>query len=87
MRNLDGVILILLFASASLVPAHSQQDVDLIVSGGTVVTMDAEFRVIEDGAVAIEGDTIVAVGARSDIAPAREPPGRSMQAVRSSRPE
>jgi len=31
--------------------------------------MDAEFRVIEDGAVAIEGDTIVAVGARADIAP------------------
>ena len=42
---------------------------DLLISGGTVVTMDAEFRVIEDGAVAIEGDTIVAVGARSDIAP------------------
>jgi len=34
-----------------------------------VVTMDAEFRVIEDGAVAIEGDTIVAVGTRADIAP------------------
>jgi 5-methylthioadenosine/S-adenosylhomocysteine deaminase len=43
--------------------------VDLLISGGTVVTMDAEFRVIEDGAVAIEGDTIVAVGARADIAP------------------
>ena len=42
---------------------------DLLISGGTVVTMDAEFRVIEDGAVAIEGDTIVAVGARADIAP------------------
>ena len=40
---------------------------DLFVKGGTVVTMDAEFRVIEDGAVAIEGDSIVAVGKRSDL--------------------
>src|SRR5271154_1880833 len=31
--------------------------------------MDAEFRVIEDGGVAIEGDTIAAVGKRADIEP------------------
>jgi 5-methylthioadenosine/S-adenosylhomocysteine deaminase len=43
--------------------------VDLLISGGTVITMDAEFRVIEDGAVAIEGDTITGVGARADIEP------------------
>jgi len=41
--------------------------VDLLISGGTVVTMDAEFRVIEDGAIAIEGDTITAVGPRKEI--------------------
>jgi 5-methylthioadenosine/S-adenosylhomocysteine deaminase len=41
--------------------------VDLFVSGGTVITMDAEFRVIEDGGVAIEGDSIAAVGKRSDL--------------------
>jgi len=29
--------------------------------------MDAEFRVIEDGGVAIEGDTITAVGKRADL--------------------
>jgi 5-methylthioadenosine/S-adenosylhomocysteine deaminase len=43
--------------------------VDLFVSGGTVVTMDAEFRVIEDGGIAIEGDSIVAVGKRSELEP------------------
>ena len=42
---------------------------DLLISGGTVITMDAEFRVIEDGAVAIEGDTITAVGKRAELEP------------------
>jgi 5-methylthioadenosine/S-adenosylhomocysteine deaminase len=41
--------------------------VDLLVTGGTVVTMDAQRRVIEDGAVAIRGDSIVAVGPRAEI--------------------
>ena len=40
---------------------------DIFISGGTVVTMDAEFRVIEDGGVAIEGDAIAAVGKRADL--------------------
>ena len=40
---------------------------DLFISGGTVVTMDAQRRVIEDGAVAIQGDSIVAVGKRTDL--------------------
>ncbi len=40
---------------------------DLFISGGTVITMDPEFRVIEDGAVAIQGDTIIAVGHRADL--------------------
>ncbi len=42
--------------------------VSLVIAGGTVVTMDAEGTVIEDGAVAINGSDIVAVGTAADIA-------------------
>jgi 5-methylthioadenosine/S-adenosylhomocysteine deaminase len=41
--------------------------VDLIING-TVVTCDDGDRVMSDGAIAIEGDRIVAVGQRDDIA-------------------
>ena len=36
--------------------------VDLLITSGTVVTMDVDRRVIENGYVIIKGDTIVAVG-------------------------
>jgi cytosine/adenosine deaminase-related metal-dependent hydrolase len=41
--------------------------VDLIISGGTVLTMDDADRVIDDGAVAIVGNAIVAVGPRAEL--------------------
>lgn len=41
--------------------------VDLIIKGGTVVTMDGARRVIENGAVAVKGGRIVAVGQTADI--------------------
>ena len=41
--------------------------VRLIVSGGIVVTLDASSRVIPDGAIAVDGDRIVAVGTTDEI--------------------
>lgn len=41
--------------------------VDLLVTGGTVITMDSARRILDDGAIAIRGDRIVAVGPTRDI--------------------
>jgi len=48
-------------------PASAKEHVDLVVTNGIVVTMDAQRRVIENGAVAVRGDSIVAVGSTADI--------------------
>jgi cytosine/adenosine deaminase-related metal-dependent hydrolase len=40
---------------------------DTLIVGSTIVTMDSERRVITDGAMAISGDRIVAVGKRADL--------------------
>ncbi|MFV9505852.1 MAG: amidohydrolase family protein [Oscillochloridaceae bacterium umkhey_bin13] len=44
------------------------ETVDLLLTGGTVVTMDADWRVIPDGAVAVTGRQIMAVGLASKLA-------------------
>ena len=48
-----------LFAQDAVKQAVS---VDLLVTGGTIVTMDPERRVIENGAIAVRGDKIVTIG-------------------------
>ena len=52
---------------ASLATAQSKLPADLLITGGTVVTMDGARAVIADGTVAVSGDTIVAVGPRAEI--------------------
>ncbi len=42
--------------------------VDLIISGGTVLTMDGSRRVLDKGAVAVLNDRIIAVGHADEIA-------------------
>jgi 5-methylthioadenosine/S-adenosylhomocysteine deaminase len=41
--------------------------IDLLVTGGTVVTMDGSRRILEDGAVAVRGDEIIAVAPRAEL--------------------
>lgn len=48
-------------------PATARERVDLIVTGRYVVTMDAAERIVENGAVAVRGGTIVAVGPRAEL--------------------
>lgn len=44
-----------------------RQPVDLLVLGGTVVTMDQTRRVIDDGGIAVSQGRIVAIGPRAEI--------------------
>src|SRR6266704_2860510 len=46
--------------------------VDTLIAGATIVTMNAERQVITDGALAIAGDRIAAVGKRAELEPAIE---------------
>lgn len=44
-----------------------REEADLMVSGGTVVTMNAQGSIYEKGAVAVRGDTILAAGPQAEI--------------------
>jgi 5-methylthioadenosine/S-adenosylhomocysteine deaminase len=52
----------------SAIAQAKKEKVDLIVAGGTLVTMDHGRRILEDGAIAVKGDSILAVGPRAEIA-------------------
>jgi 5-methylthioadenosine/S-adenosylhomocysteine deaminase len=57
-----------LVAAAVLVACGpNRESADILITGGTVITMNAERQVIEDGAVAIVGDRIVAVGPTAEL--------------------
>ena len=63
----------LCFAAACAPDADNAPDadgeaVDLIVEGSSIVTMDSNHTVIEDGAVVISDGVIIALGKREDIA-------------------
>lgn len=45
----------------------SAETIDLAIVGGTLLTMDSGYRVIEDGYVAIKADRIIDLGSRSEI--------------------
>lgn len=63
---------LLLFSFTSLMlakPSASSAaiDVDLLIIGGTIVTMNSKHEMIEDGAIAIKGDHIEMIGTRAVV--------------------
>ena len=66
-RHLLLVLTLQFLLPASLSSQTTKEKVDLMVSGGTVVSMDGARAIYEDGAIVVKGDTIVAVGPRSEL--------------------
>src|SRR6266852_5925871 len=66
-RSLLLVLTLQFLLPASLSAQPKKEKVDLIVTGGTVVTMDGARAIYNDGAVVVKGDAIVAVGPRSEL--------------------
>src|SRR5258708_35383722 len=54
----------LLFSSTAIAqdPAKQPVSADLLVKGATIVTMDSNRRVLENGFLAVRGDEIIAIG-------------------------
>jgi 5-methylthioadenosine/S-adenosylhomocysteine deaminase len=69
LRLLNVALLTCGFIAFSIgkVRAAAPKSIDLVVRGGTIVTMNERGDVIEDGAVAIERGRIVAIGKRAEI--------------------
>lgn len=67
MRTLRRLSVVLCLIWSVVALGQQKESVDLIVSGGIVVTMDGVRAVEKDASVAIRGDSIVAVGARAEI--------------------
>jgi len=54
-------------ALAQTSKASNKEKVDLLINGGTIVTMDGDRLILEDGALAVKGGVISAIGFRSDL--------------------
>src|SRR6202521_2271183 len=66
-RSLALVLAFQFLVLTSLCSQATKEEVDLIVTGGTVVTMDGPRTIYDDGAIVVKGDTIIAVGPRTDL--------------------
>src|SRR5450432_863944 len=70
-KELLSLILMLVMVINALSPnafaGSGKASADLIVFGGTIVTMDATRRVIDNGAIAVTHGRIVAIGPSAEI--------------------
>ena len=74
MRTVRLALLVLLGASAfagagvaQTSKANNKEKIDLLINGGTIITMDGDRLILEDGAVAVKGDEISRIGFRTDL--------------------
>jgi 5-methylthioadenosine/S-adenosylhomocysteine deaminase len=66
-RAVFALALVCIGASSAAAQTKRKERADLIVAGGTIVTMDGDKRILEDGAIAVKGDAIAAIGKRAEI--------------------
>src|SRR5882762_1471593 len=66
-RSLTLVLAFPFLLLSSLWSQATKEKADLIVTRGTVVTMDGARAIYDDGIVVVKGDTIVAVGPRREL--------------------
>ena len=66
MRRFSKFVALTFLAVLLCVVAHAEP-ADWLYTARYVVTMDAQHRLIEDGAVAVRGEQIIAVGKRPDL--------------------
>ena len=67
-RRCSILLTVFLFLTAGLSQAETHPEkVDLLIVGGTVVTMNAARTIIEDAAIAVKGDAILAIGPGAEI--------------------
>jgi 5-methylthioadenosine/S-adenosylhomocysteine deaminase len=59
--RLPAMVAVLIAAITAVSAQNAPREVSLLVTGGIVVTMDASNRILENGALAIDGSDIVAV--------------------------
>lgn len=70
LKSLFSILLLFAFSTSSLAGGAAKSravNVDLLIVGGTIVTMNAEREVIENGAIAIDGGKIYMMGTRAIV--------------------
>jgi 5-methylthioadenosine/S-adenosylhomocysteine deaminase len=67
LRNSLPCVLFLVLLVPALLAQAGKENADLMITGGSVVTMNDARTVYQDGAVVIRGDSVVALGQRQDI--------------------
>src|SRR5262245_38705421 len=67
MNHCPSLLVFLSLFSTSLLSQTAKQNSDLMILGGTLVTMNTTRSILDDGAIVIVGDSIAAIGPRAEL--------------------